>query len=105
MVKDLVGRAVFTRKYEEDLDDILEMYVTYTGICDLSRTQMRKAMPIMLGGNSLSLFNKDYKACKYYDEGITLIMSRYSSREKQTRLLRDWEGMRLTTAIQAESDA
>lgn len=62
MAKDFVGQAKFSGKYEEYLDDILETYETYAGMCDLSQIQLKKAMPIILGGNYLSLLNEESKA-------------------------------------------
>lgn len=62
MVEDFVGQAKFTIKYEEDFDDIRETYGTYAGMCDLSQSQMGNSMPLILGGNALSHFNKESKA-------------------------------------------
>lgn len=80
MFKAFLGPAKITGKFEEDLDYILETSETYAGMCDLSQTQIIKAMPIFICVNDLSLFNKEYKALKSFKECITLLKAWYCSR-------------------------
>lgn len=105
MVRAFTGQTKFTGRYEEDLDGILETFETYATMCDLTDSEKRKSIPIMLSGNALSLFNKEAKACETFDEAATLLGSWYNSSEKQTRLLRDWQGMRLTSDMEKDPSA
>ena len=59
----------------------------------------------MLGGNALSLYNKEAKLINTYYEAIELLKKWYNSREKQTRLLSDWQGMRLSAAMELDPNA
>lgn len=71
-------------------------------MCDLTLTEKRKEIQIMFSENALSLLNKEEGINNSNDEAVALIKKWYNSKEKQTRLLRDWQGMRLSTAMYAD---
>lgn len=62
-------------------------------------------MPIMLSGNALSLFNKRVSSGESYDVAVKMLRSWFNSKEKQTRLLREWQGMRLSEAMEADAES
>lgn len=72
MVRAFVWQNKLSGKYEEDLDGLIETLDTFAEMCDLSNTQRRKAIPIMLTVNALSLFNKIAKTCEIFDDAVTL---------------------------------
>lgn len=105
MFKAYIGQPKFGGRYEEDLEDVIEVFLTYSKMCNLTLTEKRKAIPIMLQGNALSLFNKEINITHSYDDAIGMMRLWYNSREKQMRLLREWQGMRLSTAMESEPKA
>lgn len=99
MMRAFVGRTKFSWKYEEDLDDIVESFETYANMCGLSDSKRRKVIPwdaIMLNGKQLSLLNQRSTEDQTYYQAIQLLKKWFSSREKQRKILREWNGMRLT---------
>lgn len=73
MVRAFVGQTKFTGRYEEDLDDIFEKFEMYAHMCDLTFSQKRKTLLIMLTGNALSLSNKEKKPTDTFEEAVPLL--------------------------------
>lgn len=64
-------------------------------MCDLNQEQMAKAIPLVLKGNEFRLYANNKHRAESYAEGIRLIRGWYTSEEKQTRLLYQWNRMTL----------
>lgn len=58
----------------------------------------------MLSGNARFLFNYKSKKSQSYEEAIILLKTWFNSRENQTRLLREWKGMRLTLSMESKPE-
>lgn len=95
----------FAGRYEKDLDDVNEIFETDGQMCDLIISQKKNSIPVMLQGNALYLFNKEENKCDSFDDAESHLRNWYNFRGKQTRLLRDWQIMRLTDAMDRETNS
>lgn len=66
--------------------------------------EKRKAMSVMLKGSALSLFTRKGQGCEPFKDGITLLGSRYNSKDKQRRLLPEWQSMSLSSAMEKKPE-
>lgn len=104
MMKAFIGQTKFSVKYEWDLELIIEMFETYANMCGFTSGQ-KNVITVMLNGNSLSLLYQKATRDQPYDDAVHLLKTWFSSREKQTRPLRECEGMRLTLPMECYPEA
>lgn len=103
-MKDVFTQTKNTGRYEEDMYWTIETFEKYASMCDMKYQLLRKELPVMLSGNSFSLLKNNSVAGESYTESISTLWTLFNSREKQTGLLADWKGMRISATFQANRD-
>lgn len=58
----------------------------------------------MLTASERTFTNRQGRDCKSFEEGMDLLRSRYSSADKQRRLLTEWNNMSLTKEMEERPD-
>lgn len=87
----------YSGRFEDNLEDTIEVFETIADVCDVtSEAQKYKAIPIMLKGPAFRQYSRKKGEVVSYTDGLAKLRDWYGSKEKQTRLLKDWNGMNLT---------
>lgn len=105
IIKAYQGQPTFSGLYDEDLENIVELYTETAENCDATEDEKRKAMFTMLKGNARSLFARKGKHCLTFDDGVELLRTWFNSSDKESRLLAEWHSMKLTDAMRETPDA
>lgn len=72
--------TIYSGKFKEDLDGVVESSETLTDICVLINDQKKQEIPFMLKGNNFCLCAKNKHGIESYKEGIKLIRGWYTSK-------------------------
>lgn len=77
MMREFIGKKTFSGSYSEDLDNTLSVFETMDEIFNITDEEKRKAIPIMLKGDDLSLFLQKAKRTSNYVQGVELLRTWY----------------------------
>lgn len=58
LVKSFISQPFFSESYEEDLEDVLDVYEDMETMCDVDSGQNRKAMSITLKANARVFYHQ-----------------------------------------------
>lgn len=83
IIKDYLGQPRFSGLYDNDLENIAEIYNSIADMWDATQIEKRKDMSLMLKGCGLSLFTRKRKGCGTFEEGINLLGTWFNSKDKQ----------------------
>lgn len=104
MIRPMIGKFSFLDAYNEDLNNVRSVFDTFADMCKITAEEKRQSIPLMLIGNSLSLFARNGKDFETYEQAAELLQSWYKSTKKQSRLLSKWQAMKLTTAMHEKTN-
>ena len=100
LMKAYQNRQSYTGAWDEDFNGHVELYDTLSRLCGLSDAEKAESLPIMLRDDALSFYTRNYKVGDSYVGIITKMREWYTSEEQRNRLLHQWQGLRLTKAMQ-----
>lgn len=101
MMKSFITMPKFSGNFTDDLEEVIEEFETVSDIFDVSTDQEKlKEVPIMLKSTTFRKYSQKKKRFRLYEEGIDELRMWFSSTERQTRLLSEWNSMRLTDAME-----
>lgn len=104
LMKAYQGRDKYSGRWDEDLNSALQLYDTLSNLCRLEEHEKAEAMPVMLKSDALSYYSSFYKSGMSYDEVVRKLSEWYTSPEQKGRILRLWQGLRLTEAMKEEPE-
>lgn len=98
LIKSYQGRdrENFIGRWDEDLSSEIHVYNTLSNICGLDDREKADAVPVMLKEDVLTFFSSFYKVDMIFDQVVGKLSAWYTSDEQQGRVLRMWQGMRLS---------
>ena len=96
MMKAYGGQKKYTGAFDDDLSVVIEEYEMTARICGLTMEEKRDGIVIMLEGPALAYYAAHLKNVDTYDALIDGLKDWYTSEEQRARLLRDWDGARLS---------
>lgn len=105
MIRAFQDLPRYAGRFQDNLEESIEAFETIADVCDVTTdAQKQKALPIMLKGPAFRQFSRNKNEIVSYDDGLTKLRKWYGSKEKQTRLLREWNLMKLTEAMSLEPE-
>lgn len=100
LMKGIAHMPTFAGRFTDDLEEVIEGFETLADVCEVTDDDTkRKSIPLMLKGTAFRRFAKEKHRFATYQEALDELRSWFSSAERQTRLLREWNTMRLTEAL------
>lgn len=94
-IQALQEQPQFSGMYDDDLENVAEIYALFVKMCDASWDQKRKAMSVMLKWSALSLFIRKLQYCQVFEQGIVTIQSWLDCKDQPSRLLVEQHAMSL----------
>lgn len=86
-MKSYMGKQQFSGGYEEDLNNFFQLFETLVTICQVTETEMKIALRIILKGDELYLYSGRSGECDTYTKANEMLQSWYNSEEKRNRIL------------------
>lgn len=83
-------------KYEEDLELSIRRFQTLTKMCEAPDNEKIQALPIILKGDALDLFDEHESKCANHEDDFTLLREWYHSSEQRARILKEWHQLRIS---------
>lgn len=99
LVKAFIGQSAYSGSYQENLEEVLDIYDELAEMCEVNPRQKRRAMAVILKGPARAYFARHGRTLETYEDAIDLLRRRYNNKEKQSRLLNEWQQMKLTKAM------
>lgn len=78
-IKAYSGQPKFSGIYDEDLENIIDLYTETAENCDATPEEKRKALFTMLIGNARSLFARNGKSCVTFEDGTEVLRKWFKS--------------------------
>ena len=100
LTKAMSGHTKFSGQYDEDLLEAITVYEVACDMCNLTEEQMLKGISCMLSGDAMFYYSANLRHFESYEELKDGLKAWYTSDEKRARLLREWQGARLSSWFQ-----
>lgn len=103
MIRAFQDLPRYAGRFQDNLEESIEAFETIADVYDVNTdARKQKALPIMLKGPAFRQFWRNKNEIVSYEDGLAKLRKWYGSKEKQTRLLREWNMMKLTEAMSTE---
>ncbi len=99
-MKAYSGRPLFAGNYGDNITEAIELYETLCMVCELPEEDKLKCIPIMIKDSALKFYNSNLRDCNSYAECIERLTSWYTSDEKRSRLLQEWQNIPLSSIME-----
>ncbi len=104
MIKSFQNRKKFSGSWDENLEEAITNYNIFSRICKLSEQEKADAVPYMLEGEAFTFFSQKIPPNTTFDEITKELRKWFTSSEKQARILKKWQEMRLSTEMEKSPD-
>lgn len=95
----------YAGRFQDNLEETIEEFEKIADVCDVTNeAQKQKAIQIMLKGPDFRQYSRNNNTVVRYTDGLSKLRAWYGSKEKQARLLKDWNRMRLTESMTKEPE-